>query len=164
MVKYGIGLEGHLQNTVPVFGRDGTPVKLLVRDWEGIRVHRRRLSEAGVDLKAFHAKSRILVDDLKSVHNKMFYTVMQNHLGELILQLVRYYGVNEADLWSIVREAAETVFDRIEQDAAYSDNARTDRSVFFSEYADYKAVTLMRMTGEAHSYTYAKVPNPLFHP
>jgi siderophore synthetase component len=161
MVKYGIGLEGHLQNIVPVFKSDGTPVKLLVRDWEGIRVHRGRLAAAGFDITQFHAKSRILVSDLKSVRNKMFYSVFQNHLGELVLRLTEFYGVDEARFWNVIRETATAVFDRIEEEPAYREQAREDRYIVFNEKSDYKAVTLMRMTGEAHQYTYTKVFNPL---
>ncbi|PZE19862.1 IucA/IucC family protein [Paenibacillus xerothermodurans] len=161
LVKYGIGLEAHLQNTVPVFKTDGTPSKMLVRDWEGIRVHRDRLISAGLDVSMFHPKSRIIVNDLKSVRNKLFYSIFQNHLGELALRLSTYYGIEETRLWNLVHTIAASIFDRIEQHPAYREQSKSDRSVFFQEQVDYKAITLMRMTGEAHQYTYAKVPNPL---
>jgi hypothetical protein len=153
--------EGHLQNCIPVFHTDGTPVKLLVRDWEGIRVYRPRLQSAGFDPAPFHPKSRILVDDLNSARNKMFYSVIQNHLGELIVNLVQWAGVAEEELWQIVRNAANSVFDLLEQDPAARKEAEEDRAFFFREYADYKAIMWMRMKGEAHQYMYAKVPNPL---
>ncbi|NGQ96909.1 adhesin [Brevibacillus sp. SYP-B805] len=161
LVKYGIGLEGHLQNCIPVFNTDGKPVKLLVRDWEGIRVYRQRLQNAGFDPTSFHPKSRILVDDLDSARNKMFYSVVQNHLGELIVILVQWTGIVEEELWEVVRNAVKNVFDLLEQDPAVRQEAREDRAFFFQEHADYKSIMWMRMIGEAHQYMYAKVPNPL---
>ncbi|MBY0595316.1 IucA/IucC family protein [Bacillus bingmayongensis] len=162
MVKYGIGLEGHLQNTVPVFKKDGTPDRLLVRDWEGIRVHRGRLQQAGIDITNFHHKSRILVDDEKSVRNKVFYSVMQNHFGELFIHVSRFYNIDEQLLWNIVKRVTKNIFLDLQQDSHYTKNATTDYDIFFAEKVDYKALTLMRMMGEAHSYFYVKVDNPLY--
>ncbi|MBJ8027406.1 IucA/IucC family siderophore biosynthesis protein [Bacillus cereus group sp. N21] len=162
MVKYGIGLEGHLQNTVPVFKKDGTPDRLLVRDWEGIRIHRGRLQQAGIDITNFHHKSRILVDDEKSVRNKVFYSVMQNHFGELFIHVSRFYKTDEQLLWNIVKRVTQNIFIDLQQDPHYTQNAAADYDVFFAEKVDYKALTLMRMMGEAHSYFYVKVDNPLY--
>ncbi|PFY86504.1 IucA/IucC family protein [Bacillus pseudomycoides] len=162
MVKYGIGLEGHLQNTVPVFKKDGTPDRLLVRDWEGIRVHRGRLQQAGIDITNFHHKSRILVDDEKSVRNKVFYSVMQNHFGELFIHVSRFYKTDEQLLWNIVKRVTQNIFIDLQKDPHYTQNAAADYDVFFAEKVDYKALTLMRMMGEAHSYFYVKVDNPLY--
>lgn len=164
LVRYGIGLEGHLQNCIPVFQIDGKPVKMLVRDWEGIRVYRRRLQSAGFDPAFFHPKSRILVEDLNSARNKMFYSVVQNHLGELIMNLVQWTGIAEKELWQIVRNAANNVFDLLVQEPTIRKEAEEDRAFFFKEYADCKSIMWMRMKGEAHQYIYAKVPNPLAEP
>ncbi|MFC7372794.1 IucA/IucC family protein [Fictibacillus iocasae] len=163
MTKYGIGVEGHLQNSVAVFSKDGTPLRLLMRDWEGIRVHRGRLSRQGVDLDRFHHKSRILVDDLKSVYNKVFYSVVQNHFAEIILTVSAHYRIEEKHLWSLVRDVMMEMFEAIGKEPLYAEDAAKDAAVFFAEKVDYKAVTLMRMTGEAHSYFYSKVDNPLSH-
>lgn len=161
MVKYGIGLEGHLQNTVPVFKKDGTPDRLLVRDWEGIRVHRGRLQNAGFDINMFHHKSRILVDDEKSMRNKVFYSVMQNHFGELFLHIIQFYEFDEQLLWNIVKRVLHNIFVDLQEDPNYKECAVSDYAVFFANKVDYKALTLMRMMGEAHAYFYVKVKNPL---
>ncbi|MGG0188130.1 IucA/IucC family protein [Bacillus rhizoplanae] len=161
MVKYGIGLEGHLQNTVPVFKKDGTPDRLLVRDWEGIRVHRGRLRNAGFDINMFHDKSRILVDDEKSMRNKVFYSVMQNHFGELFLHISQFYQLDEQLLWNVVKQVMKNIFIDLQEDPSYKKSATSDYAVFFADKVDYKALTLMRMMGEAHAYFYVKVDNPL---
>ncbi|OEH92578.1 IucA/IucC family protein, partial [Bacillus solimangrovi] len=162
LVKYGIGLEGHLQNTVPVFHQDGTPTKILIRDWEGIRVDKERLSKAGFDLTKFHAKSRILTDSLKSVRNKVFYSVVQNHIGELILQLTKELrDIDEQFLWNIVKKQIDMTFENLQHNGADVQSINEDRNIFFNKEIDYKAVTTMRMLGEAHEYSYVKVSNPL---
>lgn len=161
MVKYGIGLEGHLQNTVPVFKKDGTPDRLLVRDWEGIRVHRGRLQNAGFDINMFHHKSRILVDDEKSMRNKVFYSVMQNHFGELFLHVSQFYQLDEQLLWNVVKRVVKNIFIDLQENPSYNTSAISDYAVFFADKVDYKALTLMRMMGEAHAYYYVKVKNPL---
>ncbi|MEI5905876.1 IucA/IucC family protein [Bacillus spongiae] len=162
LVKYGIGLEGHLQNTVAVFHPNGTPVKILIRDWEGIRVHKERITKAGYQLSSFHPKSRILTSSLQSVRNKVFYSVIQNHLGELALQLSKEISeVKEDLLWKIVKERLESIFSRIESEGTTVEQVKEDRKAFYTKKVDYKAVTTMRMLGEAHNYTYAKVSNPL---
>lgn len=161
MVKYGIGLEGHLQNTVPVFKKDGTPDRLLVRDWEGIRVHRNRLQKAEFDINMFHHKSRILVDDEKSMRNKVFYSVMQNHFGELFLHISQFYEFDEQLLWNIVKRVLHNIFVDLQEDPNYKECAISDYAVFFADKVDYKALTLMRMMGEAHAYFYVRVKNPL---
>ncbi|MFC0190441.1 IucA/IucC family protein [Fictibacillus aquaticus] len=161
MVKYGIGVEGHLQNSVIVFKKDGTPDRVLMRDWEGIRVHSKRLANSGVPLSRFHPKSRILVDDMKSVRNKVFYSVVQNHFAEIVLSVSKHFGILEKDLWKVVRDIMVNVFGELMDDAHSCDAAEEDANVFFASEIDYKAVTLMRMTGEAHSYFYTKVDNPM---
>jgi siderophore synthetase component len=42
MSRYGISLEGHLQNSVAVFAK-GVPVRMIVRDLAGVEIWRKRL-------------------------------------------------------------------------------------------------------------------------
>src|SRR3712207_9418033 len=46
MSRYGVSLEGHLQNSILVF-RGGEPVCILVRDFGGVRILRERLGRQG---------------------------------------------------------------------------------------------------------------------
>ena len=38
LVKYGIALEAHLQNSIVAFNKDGSLNTLYVRDFEGLRI------------------------------------------------------------------------------------------------------------------------------
>lgn len=91
LVKYGIALEAHLQNTIAVFEPStGAFSHMLIRDFEGLRIDAEQLAQMGYDTSHFHEKSRILTKSQTSVFNKAFYSTIQNHLGELVAVLSRF--------------------------------------------------------------------------
>ncbi|MBI5975886.1 IucA/IucC family protein [Staphylococcus canis] len=164
LVKYGIALEAHLQNTIAVFNpTSGTLNQMLVRDFEGLRIDAKQLAAMNYKTDHFHEKSRILTDSQTSVFNKAFYSTIQNHLGELVAPIVKYYHMQglEQLLWDQVRIRIQELFTVFR--AADLDESRLDRieGVFFHDTIDYKCVTTMRLLDEAHHYTYVKVQNPL---
>ncbi|QHW37585.1 sialic acid synthase [Staphylococcus ursi] len=164
LVKYGIALEAHLQNTIAIFEPStGAFSHMLIRDFEGLRIDAEQLAQMGYDTAHFHEKSRILTKSQTSVFNKAFYSTIQNHLGELVAALARFYNdaALENTLWSIVRQQIEQCFAKLE--AADIDPQRLAhmQDIFFNETIDYKCVTTMRLLDKAHEYTYVKVDNPL---
>jgi D-ornithine---citrate ligase len=158
MVKYGIGLEGHLQNSVPVF-KAGRPVRLLFRDWGGARIHGERLRRRGLRV-SFYPGSAVLTDRLDEMRNKVFCAVFQNQLGEIILQSCKHFGVPERDLWREVRRICDGIFDEIGSHPEHAADAAADREALYGTEADYKALTTMRLDPKG-GYRYAKVSNPL---
>ncbi|MDN8847811.1 IucA/IucC family C-terminal-domain containing protein, partial [Staphylococcus aureus] len=46
-VKYGIALEAHLQNSIATFNQDGSIHTLYIRDFEGLRIDKTYLNQAG---------------------------------------------------------------------------------------------------------------------
>lgn len=164
LVKYGIALEAHLQNTIAVFEPStGAFSHMLIRDFEGLRIDAEQLTQMGYDTSHFHEKSRILTKSQTSVFNKAFYSTIQNHLGELVAVLSRFYDdvALENTLWSIVRQQIEQCFDKLEAADINPERLAHMQNVFFNEKIDYKCVTTMRLMDEAHEYTYVKVDNPL---
>ncbi|GAX90009.1 hypothetical protein EFBL_1635 [Effusibacillus lacus] len=159
MVKYGIGLEGHLQNSVPVF-RDGRPVRMLFRDWGGARICGKRLEEQGLHVN-FYPGSVTVTDSVKEMRNKVFYTVFQNHIGEIILQICKCFGVPERELWQEIRRISDEVFDRLEADPEHAEKAIADKEALYQAEVDHKALTKMRLATEEKGYCYSTVPNPL---
>lgn len=157
MVKYGIGLEGHMQNSIPVF-REGRPVRLMVRDWGGARIYYRRLQQQGIDLD-FYPHSLTVTSNIEKMYEKMFYTVYVSHLGELILQWSDRYGLSEAKLWKNVREISEEVLATIAQDPKYSEAVKLDHAFLFQTKVPLKALTTMRLFPDRECYVL--VPNPL---
>jgi siderophore synthetase component len=159
MVKYGIGLEGHLQNVVPVF-RHGRPVRLLFRDWGGTRVHTERLTRQGLALD-LRPGSVTVAKDAEEMRNKVFYTVYQNHVAEVVIQACKHFEVSERELWRSVYEVSDAVMGRLASDPEHAEDARRDREALFRAEVGHKALTRMRLSREGGDI-YVSVPNPLY--
>lgn len=159
MIKYGIGLEGHLQNSIPVFKR-GKPMKLLYRDWGGIRIFPKRLKKQGLDIRLYPG-SVTITNSLREFQNKVFYTVFQNHLGELILQIHQFFSVNERRLWQEIRMICDNIFNELEQDVSLFQHIAEDKKTLYESTIEHKALTKMRLVSENGDYLYVHVPNPL---
>jgi len=159
LVKYGIGLEGHLQNSVMVF-KDGRPVRLLFRDWGGVRIHKERLEKHQFHAE-FYPGSVTVTSQLNEVHNKLFYTVFQNHFGELILQACKTFGLSERELWNEIHLLCRAVFKELETNVHYAENVISDRDALYKANVEHKALAKMRLDPEMKGYSYAIVPNPL---
>ena len=158
MVKYGVGLEGHLQNSVPVF-KAGRPICLLFRDWGGARIHSERLRRRGFRVH-FYPDSAILTDRLDEMRNKVFCTIFQSHLGEIILQSCKHFSVPERDLWREVSRICDKIFDEIGSQPEHAADAYADREALYAAEVDHKALTTMRLNPKG-GYRYARVSNPL---
>jgi siderophore synthetase component len=159
MSRYGISLEGHLQNSVAVF-RGGTPVRMILRDFGGVRILRERLAKQGLHAD-FYPGSATVIDDVADMRNKIYYPVFQNHFGELIMAIVRGLGVSERELWQPVADTCRDVFASLKGDPLIGGQAAADEAALFEDKIDLKAMATMRLLGDVTSYTFAKVPNPL---
>src|SRR5699024_5210546 len=105
-VKYGIALEAHLQNSIATFTEDGLLDTLYIRDFEGLRIDQMHLNKMGYNTAQFHEKSLILSDQPQTVFNKVFYSSIQNHLGELIVSITKSseHSDFETQLWQLIRD------------------------------------------------------------
>jgi D-ornithine---citrate ligase len=158
MVKYGIGLEGHLQNAVPVF-EHGRPVRMLFRDWAGSRVYVERLVRQGLTPN-LRPGSVTVVENQEEMRNKVFYTVFQNHMAEIIRQARKHLDVPEQKLWQKVHEISDAVIERVASDPEHAEAAFQDREALFEAEVGHKALTRMRLSKEGGD-VYVPVPNPL---
>lgn len=157
--KYGISLEGHLQNSIPVF-RKGSIVRMYQRDFGGARILRERLAKQGL-MRDFHPLSITLTDNIRDARNKLVYPVMQNHFGELLAGIARSLGVEEAILWNPVAEVCREVYANLKKDQGIARQAEEDEEFLFGEQVELKAMTTMRLLGEITNYSYSSVPNAL---
>ncbi len=155
MSRYGIGLEGHLQNCLPVF-RAGVPVRMLVRDFGGVRVLRSRLRARGLDVSLYPG-SDVAARDQDDLRAKVFYPLVLNHLGELAVGFSRAFDVGEARYWSAAAAVSRAVYTGLRRDPA----AREDERALFAANLPFKALATMRLLGKVTDYAYAEVPNPL---
>jgi siderophore synthetase component len=159
MSRYGVSLEGHLQNSIPVF-RGGETVCVLVRDFGGVRILRERLVRQGIRADLYPG-SAVVIEDVEDLRNKIYYPVFQNHLGELLACLVRRLDVEEERLWGPVAEVCRGVFRELKGDPAIREQAARDEAALFRPTLHLKAMTTMRLLGDVTHYTFSEVPNPL---
>ncbi|MEV0647342.1 IucA/IucC family protein [Phytomonospora sp. NPDC050363] len=149
LAALGVGLEAHLQNTIPVFV-DGTPVRMLFRDWGGARLHVPRMRAAGHVLDLFPG-SVVATDDLDTMRAKVAYTTFQSHLAELIRLLAAEFGLPETAGWGLVRRIV-----------AGSPAERSDLRFLTAVTQPHKALLTMRTVGDGDRYI--PVANPLYEP
>jgi D-ornithine---citrate ligase len=160
VTRYGVGLEAHLQNSVPTFVA-GVPHRLALRDFAGMRLHPPRLAAAGVELELW-PNSVIATDDETVLRSKVGYTAFQAHLGELVVRLVGSHGLDEAAAWRRVR----AVVDEVYADLASGANC-DDHAFFTAPTMPHKALVRMRLAaaearqGSGGGDLYVPVDNPL---
>nr|WP_263327345.1 IucA/IucC family protein [Neobacillus sp. Marseille-Q6967] len=159
MVRYGISLEGHMQNSVAIFYK-GELVRLLIRDFGGIRVLPERLAKQGFQPN-FYPGSAIVTEDIDQLRNIISYSVLQNHFAELITCIVRVLEIKEELLWKPIAGICKAVFEELKKDPFIAAQADADEQAVFQPMIDLKALTTMRLRGDSTCYPYIKVPNPL---
>ena len=159
LVTCGIGLEAHLQNTLVVW-RDGRPVRLLLRDFAGIRVHGPRFRALGTGYRP-HPESIVVVDDVDTARNRAYYSAVQANLAEIIRTSCVEFGLAELDCWRIVRERADGVFAELaRRDGETAKRAEADREALGRRVLQQKAFVRTRLE-PATARADQQVPNPL---
>ncbi|HEX5496545.1 MAG TPA: IucA/IucC family protein [Mycobacteriales bacterium] len=164
MVKYGIGLEAHLQNTVPTFVA-GVPARVAFRDWGGMRVHLPRLARRG-HRPAVRAGSLTVTRDIAVTRAKFAYTVLQNHLGEIVIGLAGSHRAGEAAGWERIGAVLGRVLAGLaaeaerDGDADLARDVAADTRVLRAPSLPHKALVTMRLHPDGGD-RYVPVPNPL---
>src|SRR5215212_7029489 len=159
MCRYGVSLEGHLQNSIPVF-RGGEPVRVLVRDFGGVRILHERLVRQRIRVDIYPG-SAVVIEDVEDLRNKIYYSVFQNHLGELVACLVCRLDLEEQPLWQPVAEVCRGIFRELKGDPASHKQAACDEAALFRPTLGLKAMTTMRLLGEVTHYIFSEVANAL---
>lgn len=156
---YGIGLEAHQQNSSVLFDAQGTPRRLLIRDFGDGRVFAPLLNARGHQLKPYTHPGilpTVFDDDIGLVRSFVVDACFVCHLHELALLLTGEYDLAPGRLWEILREETESAFDVVvpridpglwrQERAAFLDQAWPTRSVLsmiLDKYADYRLEHLL---------------------
>lgn len=159
LTKYGIGLEGHLQNTVLLLGTGSTPTRLLFRDFGGVRIHLPRIAAAGHPIVA-HPESVITSESITPVRDKTYYSCIQANLAEIVLGLVVEFSLDADSCWQSIWHQLRQVFDYVSHTAAGAHNATEDRAALVERVVPQKAFVTMALH-PADGTRYVNVPNPL---
>ena len=160
--QMGIALEAHPQNIVVDFrglGGSFPDIHFWYRDLGGIRLHPARLSQAlqarcwddRLEVPNFLPGSATSTESERDLSSKFVYSLLQNHLGELIRAISRR-GPTEEQLWPVVYEVLDEHRSLLGTDL--------EERVFASQW-DLKAMWTMRLDLAVTEYTFQPVRNPL---
>ncbi|MBS2968165.1 hypothetical protein J9317_05270 [Metabacillus sp. KIGAM252] len=153
MTRYGIALEAHLQNSIPVL-KHGVPVKLIVRDYGGIKLFNERLQKTGLEF-VFQMETHVEAQNAEALQDTVSHAIIQNHLGELIITLVKELNLDEEKLWKIASEEMDLVWNSLCDDS----DAASDRKALMERELSLKSLVGMRLEHTIDN-TYTKVSNP----
>jgi D-ornithine---citrate ligase len=158
MTKYGIAVEAHLQNCIFTFV-GAVPTRLVLRDWGGMRIYPPRLRRQGLRLDP-RPGTVTVTEDVQVMRAKALYTVLSNHLGEIIAHVVARCGVNPQAAWQRVRVIVEELLAALDTDPALRENVAADRAVLLAPTLPIKAFARMRLDPASGDH-YVQVCNPL---
>jgi siderophore synthetase component len=158
MTKYGIAVEAHLQNCIFTFV-DAVPTRLVLRDWGGMRIYPPRLRRHGLPLDP-RPGAVTVTDDLQVMRAKALYTVLSNHLGEIVAHLVTRCGVDPRAVWARVSAMLAALLTDLDADQQLREDVTADRAVLFGPTLPVKAFARMRLDPAAGDQ-YVPVGNPL---
>lgn len=141
-LKYGVVLEAHQQNTLVVWNRR-LPVRLIVRDLGGIRIHHPSLVTAGL-AQDFPSDSYITTDALTVARDKLRYACIYSNLGEMAFQIERHLGWPEQEAWRVIGKTLACVFEQYR--AAISPNRMQEEyDAFFQQPWPMKGLMRARL-------------------
>ena len=158
LLRHGIGLEAHTQNSLMALD-DGWPARFVVRDLEGASLNRDHPAVTDRFAALLSAGSPAVYDEAE-VWRRFAYFVVVNHLGQLIATLAEHLGPAEAELWGLAGDflAGEAV--RYGTDGA----AAPLRQLLDSADLPAKANLVSVLEGHSEQPTWIAVPNPLQAP
>jgi siderophore synthetase component len=159
IVKYGISLEAHLQNAVPVF-RNGIPIRILLRDNGGVRIKEERLKKS-IGYQPIDNSTNLLTNDERDLFTMFSHALLHNHLGEMIFILSKETGIDEKTLWNPVREVIFSTINLLKEDQDCVDSVQELEKNLRSHLAPLKALFKMRLTDQFTDNAYTLIPNPL---
>jgi siderophore synthetase component len=159
LTRYGVAMEAHGENTLLVL-RSGRPVRAVLRDLGGIRVHPDRLAGAGLHVDLLPG-NHLLTDDADELRNKAFYAQFVNDATQLVSCLAHLSGSAPGSFWRHFATTARATFDALARQPALRAAASGDADALLSKPWPHKALLSMWLHGAVTDYTYLPVANPL---
>jgi siderophore synthetase component len=155
--RWGVGLEPHGENLLVVL-HGGAPVRVLYRDFGGVRIHRGRLAAAGGRVVLGGA---VPTDDEDELRAKFLFPLVETNLGQLVHALAAAGGCEPACLWGIVAGRARAAYATLCADPAIGRQAAADREALFAARLPAKAMLATQLAGTPHAARWVSVANPL---
>jgi siderophore synthetase component len=148
LLGLGVALEAHGQNLLLVV-RDAQPVRVLYRDFGGVRVSPARLAQHGIEAPPL--RGDLVSDDPQELRTKLFAAIMSTVVGETVALIVRCFGVDPRTAWRAVRA---TIVSTVDADEA-------DLAALLRDPWPVKATTAMRLAADPLTDRWVSRPNPL---
>ncbi|MCA1062676.1 IucA/IucC family protein [Rossellomorea sp. AcN35-11] len=159
IVKYGISLEAHLQNAIVIFEKN-TPKKLFIRDNGGIRILEER-SESFITKGIINNSTNLLTTQSMDLYKMFSHAVLHNHLGEIIVRIVRELNVSEALLWKSVSEVVQRTMEELRNEKELEKHTSLFEQELYSPSTYLKSLIKMRISDSFTENVYVSAPNPL---
>lgn len=145
VLERGVALEAHGQNTLVVLA-GGRPVRILYRDFGGVRVSAARLRAAGVEAPPLHGD--LPSDDPQTLRTKLAAAALGTVASEVVTLLERRRGADPARLWRTVASAIRGT-------------GTTDAAALLRDPLPIKATTAMRLAADPLDDIWAYIDNPM---
>ncbi|MGP4076269.1 IucA/IucC family protein [Halobacillus sp. K22] len=158
ITKYGVSMEAHLQNCVIVF-KNGQPKRVILRDHGGIRIMNERLNRF-FSQQPIDPSTNLMTEQREDLLDIFSHAVLHNHLGEIIVALVRQSGVEESALWGAVERVLRQIYASLEKDSLTAEAAFEDAATIFSRPSRMKALVQMRLLNQYTENSFVDMANP----
>jgi staphyloferrin A synthase len=156
--RWGIALEPHGQNAIVVL-RNGLPVRLLYRDFGGIRVSTARLTRRGLRPPAL--VGALPTEDEDELRAKLFFPLVNTNLGQVVAALARVAETDSRRLWRLVARCCRCTYATLTADPAIAAQASRDLAALFGPTLASKSMLRVQMSATPHAPQWVAVPNPL---
>ncbi|MGH3825720.1 MAG: IucA/IucC family protein [Pseudonocardiaceae bacterium] len=156
--RWGIALEPHGQNTVVVL-REGLPIRLLYRDFGGIRVSAARLARGGLRPPALYGA--LVTEDEDQLRAALFFPLVGTNLSQIVAALARVSQSDGERLWRLVARCCRSAYATLTADPAIAPQASRDEAALFGPTLPAKSLLRVQISADPHAPQWVAVPNPL---
>ncbi len=160
LVKYGLGIEGHLQNTVLVF-KNYVPHKLILRDPDAISVNIIRLRENFPNIK-FYKDSWTVSESMEDANNKLMHSYFHSSINEFVNHLRISYNIDEIELWDMVKDKLDFALKLLTKEDVPSEYIQELRRFFGGKNTQIKSLLKMKIEDRTKDYIFTEDLNPLY--
>ncbi|HMC09213.1 MAG TPA: IucA/IucC family protein [Actinomycetota bacterium] len=155
---WGIALEAHGENAVVVLRR-GLPVRLLYRDFGGIRISRSRLARRGLTPPPL--TGAVPTEDEEELRAKFLFPLLVTNLGQVVAALERVSGCDAGRLWEIVGRGCRAAYAALLREPDVRAQAQRDEEALFGPTLPVKSMLRVQLSATPHVPQWVAVPNPL---
>jgi siderophore synthetase component len=135
------------------------PVRLLYRDFGGIRVSKTRLTRGGLRPPALLGE--LPTEDEEELRRRLLFPLFHNNFGQVVATLARVGDADPQQLWRLIAQRCHAIYARLTADPAIRPQAQRDEACVFGPTIPAKSFLRTRISTTPHATDWVAVPNPL---